>query len=141
MTDDGKVFKNRLKESCLQRFKEHLDLPFSKIPMHLQKAVIHDLETEFGIDWSVKQVKKQMTQNYKRFRCNLTKKIKQIPLELRTKRRSIDVSVKLWKELVKAYDREDARRKSGQESTQVFKFGHNIISNSLNDVYLLLVHN
>ena len=48
MTDVGKVFVSRLKVSCLQRFKEHLHFPFSKIPMHLEKAVIHDMETEFG---------------------------------------------------------------------------------------------
>jgi hypothetical protein len=49
MADAGKVFFSRLKVSCLQRFKEHLHLPFSKIPMHLQKVVIHDVETKFGI--------------------------------------------------------------------------------------------
>jgi hypothetical protein len=122
MTDVGKVFMHRLKESCLQHFKENLHLPFSKIPMHLQKEVIHDMETEFGTGWSVKKIKKQMTQNCKRFRCNQTKKIKGIPPELRNKRRPIDVSVKVWKELMKAYDRVDARRKSGEESTHVFEF-------------------
>ena len=88
--------------------------------MHLQKAVIHDLETEFGIGWSVKKIKKLMSQNCKRFQCSQTKKIKNIPHELRNKRRPLDVSVKVWKELVKAYDKADARRKSGKESTQVF---------------------
>lgn len=34
--------------------------------------------------------------------------------------RPLDVSVKVWKELVKAYDKEDARRKSGEERTHVF---------------------
>jgi len=63
------------------------------------------------------------------------------PPELRSKRRPIDVSVKVWKELVKAYDRVDAWRKSGEESTHVFEFGHNIISNSLNNFYILLLHN
>jgi hypothetical protein len=31
-------------------------------------------------------------------------------------------------------------RKSGEESTQVFEFSHNIISNFLNDFYILFVH-
>ena len=67
MTDVGKVFVSRLKVSCLQRFKEHLHLPFSKIPMQLQKAVIHDMETKFGTGWSFKKIKEQMSQNCKRF--------------------------------------------------------------------------
>jgi len=71
-----KVFKHRLKESCLQHFKEHSYLPFSNIPMHLQKEFIHDIETKFGIGWLVKQVKKRMTQNCMRFRCNQMKKDK-----------------------------------------------------------------
>ena len=50
------------------------------------------------------------------------KKIKGIPPELRNKRRSIDVSVKVWKEIVKAYDIEDAQRKFGEESIHVFEF-------------------
>jgi hypothetical protein len=62
-----KVFVNRLKESCLQWFKDHLHFPFSKIPMHLQKAVIHDMKTKFGIGWSVNNKKKQMSQNCKIF--------------------------------------------------------------------------
>ena len=81
-----------------------------------------------------------MTQNCKRFRCNQMKKIKGIPPKLRKKRRPIDVSVKVWKDLVKAYDRVDAQRKFDEESTQVFEFGHEIISNSLNDFYILQVH-
>ena len=63
-----------------------------------------------------------MTQNCKRFCCNQMKKIKGIPPEIRNKRRSIDVSVKVWKELVKAYDRADAWRKFGEESIHVFEF-------------------
>ena len=78
MTDAGKVFVTRLKVSCLQQFKEHLHLPFSKIPMHLQKVVIHDMETEFVTAWSVKKIKKLMSQNCKRFWWNQTKKIKKI---------------------------------------------------------------
>ena len=73
--------------------------------MHLQKAVIHDMQTEFGIGWLVKQVRKQMTQNCKRLCCNQTKNIKQIPPELRERRRPIDVSMKVWKESVNTYDR------------------------------------
>lgn len=41
---------------------------------------------------------------------------------------------------MKAYDRENAQRKSDEERKQVFKFGHKIISNSLNDFYNMLVH-
>ena len=108
MTDAGKVFVSRLKVSCLQPFKEHLHLPFSKIPMYLQKAVIHDMETEFGTGWSVKKMKKLMSQNCKRFRCNQTKKIKDIPPELRNKRRPLDVNVKIWKVVIKEYDKVDA---------------------------------
>ena len=98
---------HRLKEAFLQCFKEHIHIPFSKIPLHLQKEVINDMETEFGTGWLVKQTKK-MTQNCKRFFFKQTKKIKGIPLELRNKRRPIDVSVKVWKELMKVYDRVDA---------------------------------
>ena len=67
-------------------------------------------------------------------------KDKKTPLELRNKRRPLDVSAKVWKELVKAYDKEDARRKSGEESTQVFEFSDKIISKTLNNFYTLLVH-
>jgi hypothetical protein len=122
MTYSEKVFMHRLKESCIQHFKEHLHLPFSKILVHLKKKVINVMETEFGIGWSVKQIKKQMTQNCKRFCCNQMKKIKGIPPELRNKRRPIDVSVKVWKYLVKSYDRVDAHKKSSEESIQVFEF-------------------
>jgi len=73
------------------------------------------MHTKFGTGWSVKQVKK-ITQNCNKFRCNQTKKIKQIPPKLRTKRRLIDVSVKVWKGIVKAYDRAYAQRKSDKES-------------------------
>ena len=34
------------------------------------------METKFGIGWSVKQIKQQMTQNWKIFCCNQMKKIK-----------------------------------------------------------------
>jgi hypothetical protein len=133
-----KVFLNRLKESCLKWFKYHLHLLFSKIPMHLHKVVIHDMESEFGIGWSVKKLKKQMSQNCKRLRCNQTKKIKKLSPELRLKKRSIDVSIKVWKEVVKSYEKSDAHRKSGEESIQVFQFAHNMISNFLNDFFLFV---
>lgn len=44
--------------------------------MHLEKAIIHDMEIEFGVGWSVKKVKLQMSHNFKIFRCNQTKKKK-----------------------------------------------------------------
>jgi hypothetical protein len=58
MTDARKVFMHRLKESCLQRFKENLHLPFLNVPMHLKKKIIHDMEIEFEIGWSAKKIKK-----------------------------------------------------------------------------------
>ena len=131
---------SRLKESCLQQFKDHLHMTFSKIPMHLQKAVIHDMETEFGTGLSVKKIKKQMNQSFKRFWCNQMKKVTKIPPELRNKKNPLDVSLKVWKELINAYDKEDAWRKSDKESTQVFKFSHKSVSNLLNYFYILLVH-
>jgi hypothetical protein len=60
MSDAEKVFVNMLKESFLQWFKYHLHLSFSKTPMHLHKDVIHHMEFEFGIVWSVKKVKRQI---------------------------------------------------------------------------------
>ena len=57
MSYTRKIFLSRLKESCFQRFKDNLHLSFSKIPLHLQKAVIHDMEIEFGIGWSIKKGK------------------------------------------------------------------------------------
>ena len=57
------------------------------------------------------------------------KKDEKIAPNLRNKRRPLDVSVKIWKELIKEYVKVDARRKSDEESTQVFEFSHNIISN------------
>jgi hypothetical protein len=61
MSDVGKIFLNRLKESCLQQFKDHLHFPFSKISLHLQKAVIHNMRTKFGVGMPVKKVKLQMS--------------------------------------------------------------------------------
>ena len=89
--------------------------------MHLQKGIIHDMETVFGTCWSVKKIKKN-------------------PPELRNERRLLDVTVNVWKELVKAYDKVDARRKSDEESTEAFEFFTKIISKSLNAFYTLLVH-
>jgi hypothetical protein len=140
MLDLGKVFVNRLKESCLQWLKYHLHFLFSKIPMHLQKVVIHDMDYEFGVGWSVKKVKREMSHNCKRFRCNQTKKIKKLSPKKRLKKKLIDVSIKVWKELVKSYEKSDARRKFGEESIQVFEFSRNIVSNFLNDFYILFVH-
>ena len=122
MTDVGKVFVSRLKVSCLQQFKEHLHLPFSKIPMHLQKAIIHDMETEFSTGWSAKKIKKQMSQNCKRFQCNQTKNIKKYLLQLRNKRRPLDVSVKVWKEIIKAYDKADDRGSPTRRAHRYFNF-------------------
>jgi hypothetical protein len=98
------------------------------------------VESKFGIGWSVKKVKRKMSQNCKRFRCNQTKKIKKLSLEQRLKKRPIDVSIKVWNKLVKSYENSDARRKFGEESTQEFEFSHNIISNFLKDFYILFVH-
>jgi hypothetical protein len=81
-----------------------------------------------------------MSQNCKRFRCNQTKKIKKLSPEQRLKKRWIDVNIKVWKELVKSYEKSNARRKSGEESIEVFEFLHNIISNFWNDFCILFVH-
>ena len=59
--DSGKFFVKRFKESCLQLVKDHLHFTFSKIPMHLQKAIIHDMDTEFGVGWSIKKVTLQIS--------------------------------------------------------------------------------
>ena len=67
-------------------------------------------------------------------------KIQRNPPKLRNKRRPLDVSVKVWKELVMAYDKANAWRKSSEESTQVFEFSTKIISKLLNAFYTLLVH-
>ena len=63
---------------------------------------------------------------------------KKIPLDLRNKISPLNVCVKVW-ELVKAYDKAYARRKSSEERTQVFEFDPKIISKSLNDFYILLL--
>lgn len=140
MTDAGKVFMSRLKESFFQRFKEHLHLTFSEIPMNLQKAVIHDMEIKFGTGWSFNKIKKTNELKLQEILVQPNKKDKTNPPELRNKRRTLYVSVKVWKELIKAYDKVDAKRKSDEESTQVFEFSTKIISKSLNSFYILLVH-
>ena len=126
-TEAGKQFLNRLKDSCLQRFRDHLHLTFSKIPLHLKKMVVQDIENEFGTGWSVKKIKLQMSLNCKRFRCNQTRKIKKMPQDQRLKQRPIDIPFKVWKELVKSYEKLDAQRKAGNESIQVLNFSLNII--------------
>lgn len=126
-TDAGKQFLNRLKDSCLQRFRDHLHLTFSKIPLHLKKMVVQDIENEFGTGWSVKKTKLQMSLNCKRFRCNQTRKIKKMPQDQRLKQRPFDIPFKVWKELVKSYEKLDAQRKAGNESIQVLNFSLNVI--------------
>ena len=61
--------------------------------------------------------------------------------EIRSKKRPLDISVKVWKELIKAYDKAYSLRKSGKERTKVFEFAHKIISYSLNNFSILPVHN
>ena len=118
---------NRLRESCLQRFRDHLHLTFSKIPLHLKNMVIQDMENEFGAGWSVTKVKSQMTENCKRFRCNQTRKRKKFPHDQRLKQRPFDIPMKVWKELVKSHEKLEAQRKFGEEITQVLNFSFNMI--------------
>jgi hypothetical protein len=68
------------------------------------------------------------------------KEYTKLPPKQRLKKRPIDVSLKVWKELVKAYEKSDARRNSGEENMQVFEIAHNIISNFLNVFYMLFLH-
>jgi hypothetical protein len=68
------------------------------------------------------------------------KEAKKLSPEQRLKQTSVDVSLKVCKELVKSYENSDAQRKFGEESTKVFEFSHNIISIFLNDFYILFVH-
>lgn len=58
----------------------------------------------------------------------------------RLKIRLVDVSIKVWKKIVKTYQKLDEQRNSGEERTQVFEFAHNIISIFLNDFYILFMH-
>ena len=58
-TSVGTKFMGRLREACFQRFRDHLHLPFLKIPLHLKKMVIQHMETEFGVGWSVRKVQKR----------------------------------------------------------------------------------
>ena len=82
---------------------------------------------EFGTGWSVKKRKLQMSLNCKRFRCNQTRKNKKMPQDQRLKQRPIDIPFKVWKELVKSYEKLDAQRKASNESIQVLNFSLNII--------------
>ena len=115
---------DRLREACFQIFIDHLHLPFPflKIPLHLKKMVIQDMETEFGEGWSVRKVQKEMSKNCKRFWCNQSKKIKKLHPDERYRKRPMDIPVKVWKELVRNYENSDAQRKAGNESIQVLYF-------------------
>ena len=64
----------------------------------------------------------------------------QNPTQEKAKKRPIDVSLKVWKEVVKSYENSNARRKSGEVSIQVFEFAHKIISKFINDFYIIFVH-
>ena len=44
-TSAGTKFMDRLRKACFQIFRDHLHLPFLKIPLHLKKMVIQDIET------------------------------------------------------------------------------------------------
>jgi hypothetical protein len=57
---------------------------------------------------------------------------------LRNKRRPLDDSVKVWKEIINTYDKYYAWRKSNEESTHVFEFSTKIISKSL-DTFLYFI--
>ena len=84
--------------------------------------VIQDMETKFKEGWSVRKVQKEMSKNGKRFWCNPSKKIKKLHLDERYRKRPMDIPVKVWKELVKNYEKLDAQRKAGNESIQVLYF-------------------
>lgn len=58
---------------------------------------------------------------------NQARKIKKMPQDQRLKQRPIDIPFKVWKELVKSYEKLDAQRKAGNESIQVLNFSLNII--------------
>ena len=113
---------DRLRDAYFQIFRYHLHLPFFKIPLHLTKMFIQDMETEFREGWSVRKVQKEMSKNCKRFQCNQSKKIKKIHPDERYRKRLMDIPVKVLKELVKNYEKLDAQRKSGNDSIQVLYF-------------------
>ena len=85
------------------------------------------MEREFGDCWSVTEVKPQMNEKCKRFRCNQTRKIKKIPQDQRLKQRPFDIPMKVWKELVKSHEKLEAQRKAGKDITQVLNFSLNMI--------------
>ena len=70
----------------------------------------------------MREVKKEMSKNYKRFRCSQSKKIKKFHPNERYRKRPMDIPVKVWKELVKNYEKLDSQRKAGNESIQVLCF-------------------
>ena len=84
--------------------------------------VIQDIETKFREGWLVRKVQKAMSKNCKRFRCNQSKKIKKLHPDERYRKRTMDIPMKVWKELVKNYEKLDAQRKAGNESIQVLYF-------------------
>lgn len=50
-----------------------------------------------------------------------------MPQDQRLKQRPFDMPFKVWKELVKSYEKLDAQRKVGDESIQVLNFSLNVI--------------
>ena len=97
-----------MREACFQIFRDHLHIPFLKIPLHLKKMVIQDIETKFREGWLVRKVQKAMSKNCKRFQCNQSKKIKKLHPDERYRKRPMDIPMKVWKELVKNYEKLDA---------------------------------
>ena len=72
---------------------------------------------------------KEMSKNCKKFRCNQFKKMKKLHPNERYRKRPMDIPVKVWKELVKNYEKLDAQRKAGNESIQVLYFPFKIYLN------------
>lgn len=109
----------------------HGSLPYylydSFVLNYLKKMAVQDIENEFGTGWSVKKIKLQMSLNCKRFHCNQIRKIKKLPQDQRLKQRPFDITFKLWKELVKSYEKLDAQRKVDDGSIQVLNFSLNVI--------------
>ena len=77
----------------------------------------------------MRKVQKEMSKNCKRFRCNQSKKIKKLHPDERYRKRPMDIPMKVWKELVKNYEKLDAQRKAGNETIQVLYFPFKINSN------------
>ena len=70
----------------------------------------------------MRKVQKEMSKNCKRFWCNQSKKIKKLHPDERYRKRPMDIPVKVWKELVKDYEKLNAQRKDGNENIQVWYF-------------------